>query len=307
LILFAALLAAPASADGSKLLELKPKWKSGDIVRYEMTRTYSRDTDGKPGRKVTVRTPVEVEVIATDDEGTLLRWTQGSTVFDDPKQDDDPLVRAISGIQKGLDIDLELNADGVLIGLRNWKELRGTGLKVQDAVLAQMAKTGTTKNTIESLRKETEKLFASKESLTAAFIPHAALLLLPYGREYELGKTVPYETTIPNVFGGDEPFPAKGTYTLKSISKDATTAILVFKQTLDPKEANSVLRQWLEDVAKKTSKPAPKELPELQVEDALEYEFDLVNGWLKSVTHTCTAKMGTNSQSETVTLKRKPQ
>jgi hypothetical protein len=305
LLLFVGLLFAPALAAQPKVMELKPRWKRGDALRYEMTRTHAREADGKVVRKVVTRTPVELEVVDVDEEGSIIRWTQGSTVFDDPKFDDDPTARATSAIQKGLDIDLDIDGEGVLIGVRNWKEIRGIGHKVQDTVLAQMAKAGTPKATIEAVRKDTDKLFATKESIEAAFGKHAVLLFYPYGEEYEFEKSVPYEGEIINVLGNEEPLPAKGEYLLKSIDKDTMIAVILFKQVLDQKEAGTVLRKWFEDIAKRTGKPAPKELPDLQVEESMEYEFDLVSGWVKAVTHTRTVKEGTKAQTETVTLIRK--
>jgi hypothetical protein len=302
---FAPARATPSPAE-AKALELKPKWKRGDAARFDMVKTVTRESDGKVTRKVTTRTPVEVEVLDTDEDGSIVRWTQGSTVFDDPKFDDDPAIRAFNAILKGLDVDLDLNASGGFTGLRNWKDLRGTGHKVQDAVLAQMAKAGTSKATVELIRKETDKYFATKESIETAFGRLPVLVVLPYGREYEAGKTAEYETELPNVLGGDEPFPAKGEYTLKAVDKDANTATLVFKLAPDPNEMNKVLRKWVDDVAKKAGKPAPKELPELALNDAIEYEFDLAGGWIKTVTHTRTAKQTAYTQTETITLTAKP-
>jgi hypothetical protein len=304
-LLAVALLTVSAPAAESDGLTFPPKWKKGDLVRYEMTRTQARVVDGKETRKVVVRTPVEVEVIDKDDDGWYLRWTQGTTVFEDPKFDDDPLVRATNAIHKSVDIDLDIDDDGSLSGLRNWKELRASGHKIQDAVLAQMAKTGTPKTTLDSLRKDTDKLFASKESIELTFARQPALLFLPFGRDYDVGKTLLFTSELPNVLGGDEPFPADGEYTLKKLDKETGVAVIVFKLAPDPKEMNRVLRKWLDDQSVKTGKPAPKELPELQLEDVMECEFDTNTGWVNTVTHTRTAKQPTGTQIETVTLTRK--
>jgi hypothetical protein len=129
--------------------------------------------------------------------------------------------------------------------------------------------------------------------------------VLPFGREYEMGKTVEDDTELPNVLGGNEPFPAKGKYTLKAVDKDTNTATIVFKLTPDPEEMNRVLRKWLDELAKKAGTPAPKELPELELEDVIECQFDLTESWIKSVTHTRTAKQPNESQTDALTLTRK--
>lgn len=299
------LLVDSVRGEEPKVVEFKPKWKRGDSFRYEMTRTEVREEDGKVIRKVTVRTPVEVEVVVVDEEFSVLRWTQGTTVFEDPKQDTDPLARAMNTILKGLDIDLELDAEGMLVGIRNWREIRTTGHKIQAVLLSQMAKAGTPKTTIDFVRRETDKLFATKESIEAAFTRQVALLCLPYGVEYRLGKPVAYTAEIPNIFGGNDVFPAKGEATLKAINKDTGIASIAFKQTVDPKERSRILRKWLDDIAKQTGKNPPKELPEFHIDDAMEYEFDTTASWVKSVTHTSTGKIDNTTQTDTVTLARK--
>jgi hypothetical protein len=302
-VVFAALLAGSLAADESKPLAPKPRWRAGDAVRYDMTRTRAWEEDGQ-ARKAVSHTPVDVEVADADEYGFVLRWAQGSTVYEDPKQED-PLDHATSAMQKLIDVDLDLGPDGALEGVRNWRDIRATGHKVQGAVLARMAKAGATKATLDAIRKQTDGFFASKESVERAFAGGAELLFLPFGREYDLGTALPYEARVPNPLGGDEPLPAKGEYALKSADATAGVAVIVFKQSLDAKEAAPVLREWLDASAKQAGKPAPKELPELQVDDVMEYEFDLSAGWVKSVTHTRTLKDGTRTRTETVTLTRK--
>jgi hypothetical protein len=304
LILATALAAGPLVARQPQPVELKPRWQAGDSARYEMTRTLVRQADGKVVRKATSHTAVEVEVIEADNEGSVIRWTQGSTVFDDPKAEE-PLDRATGTIQKLVDIDLDLDADGALEGVRNWKDLRASGHKVQDAVLAQMAKAGAPKSALESLRKETDKFFASKESVERAFASQSSLLFLPFGREYDLGTPVAFEGELPNPYGGDEALPAQGEFTLKSMSAQDGVAVIVFKQSLDPKEAPRALRKWLDESAKQAGKPAPREAPELQIDEVTEYEFDATTGWVRSVTRTRRVKEASRSETETVTLTRK--
>ncbi|MCS6863527.1 MAG: hypothetical protein RMJ56_00020 [Gemmataceae bacterium] len=286
-------------------VEIRPVWRMGDAVRYQMTKTQQREFDGKVLRKVQTTTPVEVEVIEMDDDGIVLRWRQGSTTFEDPKHDDDPVLRTLHMMFKALDIDVQLDTEGVLIGLRNWKELRGTGHKVQEAILTQMAKSGTAKSTLDTVRKETDKLLATQESLETAFLQYPALLVFPLGTSYEMGQTLTYETTIPNIFGGPTPFPALGEYQLKALDKDSDMATIIFKQSLHPKESPRILQQWLAEEAKKTGKPAPGELPDFQIQDIIEYEIDCKTGWVKSVTLTRNGKMDKLTATETVTLLRK--
>ena len=97
-----------------------------------------------------------------------------------------------------------------------------------------------------------------------------------------------YSATADITFDSDEKTPPP-------LSEDKT------KETTEPK----VIKKWVEDVAKKNGKPAPTELPELELKDTIEYEFDLTEGWVKSVTHTRVAKQTAFTQTDIVTLTRK--
>ncbi|MCI0702488.1 MAG: hypothetical protein L0241_15500 [Planctomycetia bacterium] len=294
----------PAPAEEMKSLEILPMWKKGEALRYEMTRVQLHENDGKVVRKTNCRTPLEVEVLESDDEGYVLRWTQGKTVFDDPKLDDEPFIKLMNAVLKGADIELEFDKTGGFVGMRNWKDVKATGVKIRDATLTQMGKSGTPKDTLTFLRTETDKMFATKESIETSFTKQPVLLFAPLGKMLDAAKPTIYEDELPNPFGGD-PFPTKGEIALKSVNKNAGTALVTFKQTPDPKEVTGILRKSLDELAKKMGKTPPDSLPEFKLEDALEYEVDLKTGWVKSVTHTRTTKLDTTTQSEVLTITRR--
>lgn len=303
LLALVALAAAPVRADDPKSVDLAPKWKKGDTVRYEMLGTQVREQDGKEIRNVSTRTLVVVEVTSAGPEGSVLRWTQGTTTFEDPDQDNDPIARSINMILKNNELDLELDEDGDYTGVRNWKALRTSGAKVRDEVLSQMSKAGTPKAAIETARLATDKILATKETLEAALTRQPLLILKPFGKSYELGTPIEYEDELPNPFGGD-PFPAKGVCVIK-FDKDKGIAHVTFKQAPDPKDVTRIVQKWADDVAKKTGTPAPDELPEIKVNDTAEYVVDVTAGWINSVKHTRATTIDKVTQTETVTLTRR--
>ena len=303
LLALVALAAAPVRADDPTSIDLAPKWKKGDTVRYEMLGTQVREQDGKEVRNVSTRTLVVVEVVSAGPEGSVLRWTQGTTTFEDPDQDNEPLAKSINMILKNNDLDLELDEDGDYTGVRNWKALRTSGTKVRDEVLSQMSKAGTPKAAIEMARLATDKMLATKETIEATFTRQPMLILKPFGKSYELGTPFEYEDELPNPLGGD-PFPAKGVCVVK-FDKDKGIAHISFKQTPDPKDVTRYVQKFVEDLAKKTGVPAPDELPEVKVNDATDYVVDVNAGWITSVKHTRVFTIDKVTQTETITLTRR--
>ena len=295
--------ARAAPVDGP--VKLVPVWKLGETARYEMTREQARKVGAAEPTRSVAWTQVEVEVVDADEDGVVLRWMQGSAMYDDPKSGDDPLVRTLNTIFKGVDVDLELDADGTYVGVRNWKEVKATGHKIQDVMLKNLEKMKAPKATVESVRAVTDPLFASKESVEAAFGKQPALLVRPLGKAYEAGKAVTYDDTFPNPVPGGDPIPTKGERTFKVSDPDAGVARVTFKQTPDQTDVNRITEQALRDAAKKAGKAAPEQFPEFKLEDVVEYEVEVKTGWVRSVTHTRTVTVGDTTQTEVVTITRK--
>jgi len=292
-----------APAEETKAITLMPKWKKGDTLRYEMTRTQSRLVDGKEVRKTASRTPLEVEVMDCDEDGSVVRWTQGSTVFDDPKLDNEPFLKTMNAILKGTDIELELDNSGEFVGVRNWKELKATGTKIRDSMLEQLGKSGTSKDVLAVVRTESDKMLATKESIEQSFTTLPVMMFSVLGTSYDT-KPGTYEAELPNPFGG-EAFPTKGEYLLKSLDKTGSTAVVVIRQSPEPKEQNRILKQTLDDLAKKSGKPAQDTLPEFKLDDVVEYEVDVKTGWVRLMIHTRTMKLDKSTQVEELKITRR--
>jgi hypothetical protein len=303
-ILFATV--SSTQADDTKPVELLPGWKKGDKFKYDVRKSQLREANGKVVRKVGVKFPVEVEVIESGAKGHVMRWTQGETTFDDPKVAENPLVKAMMKLTNGMVLELEVDSDGELHGIRNWKDLQATGGKVLDVFFADLAKANLPKATLDTLRTETEKMLASKDAVSLSFGRDAGLLFLALGQTYESTKPTQVDGMLPNPFGGD-PFPAKLELSLKKLDTTQGVAHVVIKQSPDPKELNRVLEKTMRDLAKKLGKPVGDKvvLPELTIQDVAEVAIEVKSGWVRSVTQTRKVTTGTTTQTDTTTLTRR--
>lgn len=300
------LAALPAvRADEPKALELKPLWKQGEKVRYEMTRKQTREQDGKLVRTGSSRAPVDVEVIAAGEKGYVVRWKLGETVLDDPKVADNPLVKAMTRLTDGMAVDLEIDTDGDLLGVKNWKDLQETGKKIQEAMFGELEKADLPKATIDAMRPEAGKMFASKQTVEASFTRQPALLVLPLGQTYDPAKPTKADMALANPFGGD-PFPTKAEFALKKHVPATGLATVTFTQKPDPKQLKKVLEKTFRDVAKRAGKDADDvALPDFDVTDEAEYTVETKTGWVRSVTHTRRTQTGTTVATETTALTRR--
>jgi hypothetical protein len=294
-----------ARGDEPKAVELKPRWKPGEKWAYEMTRKQTREADGKVVRASGARTPVEVEVVAADAKGFVVRWKLGEATPDDPKLADNPLAKAVARLTDGMTVDLEIDADGDLVGVKNWKELQATGKKLQDAVMKEVENAKLPKAAADALRTESGKMFASRETVEAAFTRQPALLVMPLGRTYDAAKPATADVTLANPFGGD-PIPATAAFALKKYDPATGLATVTVTQKPDPKELKKVLEKTLKELAKKSGQnPDDVKLPAFDMTDEAEFVVDAKTGWVQSATHTRRTKTGTSVSTETMTLTRR--
>lgn len=292
-------------ADPPPPVELKPLWKQGQKVRYEMTRKKTRETDGKVVGGASGRTPVDVEVIAAGGNGYVVRWKLGEMVPDDPRLAGHPLAKAMTRLTDGMAVDLEIDPDGELIGVKNWKELQETGKKIRETVLEEVEKANVPKAAIDVMRAETDKLFASKMAVEASFTRQPSLLVIPLGHAYDPARATKADVDLPNPFGGD-PIPATAEFTLKAHDPAAGLATVTFVQRPDPAKLKAVLEKTFRDLSKRLGKnPADVILPAFDLTDRAEYTVETKTGWVRTVTHTRRMQTGTSVATDTTTLTRR--
>jgi hypothetical protein len=300
----AALLAQMASAIASEDLELLPKWKVNDVWKYEMRKSRQRIKAGKTILDVSTRAGVKVEILQADEKGYILGWTQGETTFDNPEHAKNPLVKAMVDLAKDYRIELIVDKEGSLEGVKNWKEVQKKSFEILDLLTVEMTKSGVPKATVDSLRKMVEPLASSEESIVTFFVREPAVLLIPLGHVYSPGKSIPYLDEMPNPFGG-ESFPTKSEIKLERIDAKTGHAVIRQKQTLDPAHVTRILEKTMKDLGKKLGKPFPpdQELPEFSVLDETEFVVESKTGRLVSGSHVRVTKTAGLVQRETIVLK----
>jgi hypothetical protein len=291
--------ATSAAADNPKGIEVLPRWKVGDVRKYELVRTQTKEVPGDKPLSVTVLAPVDVKVAEANDKGFILLWTQGPPSFEDPELNKTLLPQLTMGKLLGdMTIELEIQPDGTVAGLRNWKALRKLGLE-RLADWEKQPDPAMSKEMRESFRKEIERLWSSREVIEPAFLKDCSLVVTPLGKAVTPDKPNTAELGLPNPLGGD-PLPAKREFSLKKQTPERLTIGL--KQTLDP-EARKVLEKTLQDLAKRVGRPVDSKLPKFDVTTEGEFLVDVKSGWLESCTVTIIVKTDEGSQKQITTLR----
>ena len=195
-------------------------------------------------------------------DGSVIEWVPGATVFDNPQVALNPLVGSASQALRDIRFQLNLNADGELLGLANQAEVAPKLKTVVDAVVRDLAA-----RIPEDQRKGFLDFIGqllSVDVLIASAIRDAATYLGLNGAALAVGEAVDVDLEQPSPLGGG-PIPAKFRVRMESATVD--TASLKTTTTYD----GAALVRLTQSLAKQAGKPIPPEelakLPPIEMAD----------------------------------------
>ena len=102
-------------------LVIRPALKQGDVLGLELTRVHLDPS--RPQTNSRMLTPVQVRVSETTPAGFVLDWRQGATSTDNPELFKNPIAAAAANALKDTSLEILLDANGKLAGLRNQAEV----------------------------------------------------------------------------------------------------------------------------------------------------------------------------------------
>lgn len=306
LVVLAFLVAGTASCalakDDACTITLMPHWEKGEKHRYTMVKG-RRKTQGAKAVSGTGTTPIRIEVLDANDAGYCIAWTAGKTRIDDPAQAADPLTRAMTDLTSDVTVVLQLDSHTKLQGVRNWRQLQAMGRKVIEMTLEEIQRAGTDDATIDKTRQQLLSLFATKQQVEMLFTRSSQVFFMPLGLEHSVGRPSEYEDRLPNPFGG-EPFPTRASFTVDEIDPSSDTAVVTWRQEIDPVAGARVLEETLNDLAVRMGKPVPpgRTLDFVNVTDEARFVLHRSSGWPQRLSHTRTTTVAGASQMDSLSF-----
>lgn len=120
----------------SQDIEISPRWKKGDVIRLEYSRT--REDSRRPESNGTSKTPVDVEILSVDSKGSVVRWKNGPTKFPDRMKVPESVL-TIQDKVTAMAIEIQLSPDGEFVALLNAKEVAAQMKQLMDEVTKEFA------------------------------------------------------------------------------------------------------------------------------------------------------------------------
>lgn len=291
LLVFGAVTARPQGERAA--LNLMPRWETGEKHRYEMVKTRLKQEGDRVTLNATSITPISLEVLEAGQRGYLIRWVMGKTQVQNPEQTIDPLARTISRLIEDIQILLELDPKGKVLGVRNWVAVQEKVQQFVADVLDENGKSEIDSTTREAIQQKVLAMVATRERIERLCTRDPGMFFFPTGRSYLPGASVVYEDRIPNPLGGD-PLPGRGVFHLQRIDSESGTALISWEQTIDPDAGRRVMEKTLKDLAQQLGRPVAEEgfLENLIVRDQALFTVQLLSGWPERINHSRITRIG---------------
>jgi hypothetical protein len=283
---------------------LRPHWKVGDTVRYEVSKSMEKRKGEEVVQKGSSTIVQTIEVREATEAGYLLKVSNGKVDIKDPRAAKDPMAREMAKLVEGLELMVEVDRDGVFGGVRNWEAVRRVMRQLTEMTSERLRGGGIDETTLALLRKNMNSMFQTKQQVENTCTREIQFLFATLGIPHDKTSPTEYDVVLPNPLGGD-PFSARATFTLAELEEDR--ARIVFDQSIPRDEARRVLEKTLEDLAKRLGKELPEgEFPDsVSIDDHGEFWVDTGTGWLRSVSWKRTSKLGEQARIDTIRIRRK--
>ena len=281
---------------------LMPHWKKGESRTYTMVQG-RRTSQGTIPVSVKGTTSVRIEVLDVHEGGYLIGWMAGQTRVDDPNRAMDLFTRAVTDLTCGVTIVLQFDSRTKLRGVQNWRQLQATARESVDATLEEARKAGIDDTTIQRTRRQLLAMLATRQQVEILFTRVPQVFFMPLGLEHAVGCPREYEDKLANPFGGD-PFPTRASFTLEKADSSSDTAVVTWRQEIDPVAGAQVLERTMKDLAARMGKSLPSGTTGgfLNVKDEARFALHLSSGWPRHVSHTRTTTVAGASQEESLTF-----
>lgn len=267
--------------DGAPTLDCHPRYRKGEVKTFIVTEEHSRITPGKPETRRVAHTEVILEILAADENGIVVQWVRGATIFDGRMNNRLTELEPLLTMVKEQRLEIQLDADGQLTGLRNLDEIKASFDKVTAEFLRLAGKADMEPVALELVRSKLREMFSSPDVLTEAVLRHAKLLFLPVGRTYPYQQPLSFHSELPNFLGGKS-IPAQGRFVLTEIDELKAEGTISWKQIPEDGALKTFLSDFMAQMGKGTGNDTfdPASLSDVEIKDEAQFKVDLNTCWV---------------------------
>lgn len=280
-------------------LRIAANFPDGARYRLEIVETRERARDGGIVMTQTSKMGVDMVVKSGPDDGILIEWTFSPATVEtagDPKAG--RLASELGKLIDGQKIEYHVNQSGKVTELGNPTQLTSFYEKSIDRVLSGIDAQTADPQLVDDIRANMAPLLSQDYAATRA-LELPKLLHFFSGLELATGK-IYSRAGVMNLPPSADALPSRLDYELKWFDRAAGVAWLSWRQSVDPEQAASAMKAYIETLAAQSGQPSPKnfDIGTIDVSDSADYEIDLATGFPKQVIYIRKIELFGFSQTE---------
>lgn len=292
--------------DPARILELSARPRAGEVIQLELRKAQERMAPNRPLQRSSSLLHVTLEVLESGPQGMVVRWSHSrpdaQAAESAPEMPDDADV--IWELVQDIHYDLEFDARGEFVQLRNYEEVRPLVDRMLDEIGTILARRGNAQ-AAEQATALVRRLFASRANMESVLLREPRLFFLPLGKRFTLDAPSEYEAQLPNPFGGAG-LPANGVLRVDWIDRNRNLASVTMEQALHPDSVRIAVESLLERLPpeRRPLNVDPSRI-EVEVRDLARYTVKLEDGLPERMEFTRTTRVPGGYRLDVVSVQRR--
>nr|WP_294906993.1 hypothetical protein [uncultured Lacibacter sp.] len=226
-------------------------WEKNEKQSYTITIDKIKIREGDTVSKSKLSYDVDITIIDSTANSYIIEWAYSNY----RATGGEVVNQKLETMNQGKKIRFKTDEMGSFEEVLNWQEVRDHILKTSNTVLSEFKNDPKMKQVMD----EVYKIYNSKENIEAIAINDIQQFYTFHGGKYAKGDVTEATIQVPNVFG-PKPFDADVAIYLDEINTEDDNYIVRFEQSVDEKQLLAAVTTYVTNLAKKTGKPAPKDL-----------------------------------------------
>jgi hypothetical protein len=222
-------------------------WAKGDSYNFRVTKIKNEWKQGKQTKSDSTTQIVHFKVVDSTEADYTIEWSYQSdlqTEYNIPEKYEENFSK-----YKETKIIYKTSETGEFQGIENWKQLSARIKDLSAEMTALIANDKSlNQDDFNNAIAPILQVYQSKEGIEQLVYKEIQLMHFPFGFEFEIGKIISYEESLPNMLGG-EPLKGESKIYIDQVNRDESFCVVKNEMNINPDDA----KRMVLEVFKKTN------------------------------------------------------
>lgn len=286
-ILFAGLAwgGAAAVAQDAESVDIRVNLRQGERITLQILNERSQALPKQPASKSKSAATASAQIQSISQTDILVRWVRTGARQLEPNPPELFAQRMLE-LEQASPLEIELSATGMVLGVRNWREVKQAIDGRLEDLLNELVRGGAKPEVAGTLVGRVRESISTQEGVERLTADDAYIYFALSGRTVRPGQTSEYAGELSSPFGGER-VPAPIVLTVKGHDAEKGTVIIRSEQKADTGEARRMMVEFFKRSAAEQGKPFDEtKLPKsVSIATVSEYIIELESGLPLKLVH----------------------